>query len=437
MLCISLMMKGGEHSMSTKQKTGLAWAIIIIAWFGGVALATAQNKVPPIMPTIMDAFGITESTAGWLTSVFTIIGMATAIPAAGMVRKMGTKMTGTFALGCATLGSLLGVFAHGLTFLMITRIIEGIGVGLIAVVGPVIISEWFPPEKRGGPMGLWGAWMGTSQTLLFLIGGTLVAKGGWQAVWWFSFIFCAIILVLWTIRVSSPPEGTPNYADADPAEGAVNYKLSHGFKSLSTWLVTIIGITFTFACFGFSTFISYYWNDKFYGSDPMMAQSNLKVTILYAIEILVCILLGMVLDRIVPHKRKWFGCFGAIFYAVLIFFCFRINAPGLVMFYVIAFPIAESFIPVTYFTIAPSTAKHPMYAGLALGILNVGLNLGTLLGPPVVGKFYETSPAAATIPMTIAIVILVICFALIKTYDDPKDWIDTGDKPPADAPSEA
>jgi MFS family permease len=182
--------------MTNKQKASTAaWVVVIIAFFGGFALANIQNKVPPVIDVIMLEFNIGETDAGWLTSVFTIMGMVTAIPASFLMRKFGAKKIGVTALIFAAVGSAIGVFTEGnLTFILVTRVIEGTGVGMIAVVGPSVISEWFPPEKRGLPMGLWGSWMMCSQTLLFLLGVPLVELGGWQAVWWFTCIFAVVVL---------------------------------------------------------------------------------------------------------------------------------------------------------------------------------------------------------------------------------------------------
>ncbi len=76
--------------MSNKQKaTTTAWLIVIIAFLGGLALASAQNKVPPVIDVVMLDFGIGETDAGWLTSVFTIMGMITALPASWLLQRLG------------------------------------------------------------------------------------------------------------------------------------------------------------------------------------------------------------------------------------------------------------------------------------------------------------------------------------------------------------
>ncbi len=402
--------------MTNKQKASTAaWVVVIIAFFGGFALANIQNKVPPVIDVIMLEFNIGETDAGWLTSVFTIMGMITAIPASYLMRKFGAKKIGVTALIFAAVGSAIGAFTEGnLTFMLITRVIEGTGVGMIAVVGPSVISEWFPPEKRGLPMGLWGSWMMCSQTLLFLLGVPLVELGGWQAVWWFTCIFAVVVLVFYWWKVDDPPAGTPNYALGEPED---EFHFGEAFKSGSTWLITLCGVIFTFCCFGFATYISLYWAQTFTGGD--MNQSNLWVSILYAIEIPMVIFVGWLLNKVKLNNRHWVGTLGFALYTIVLFLCFRMDNPAMVIPFIIIYPFLEGMIPTVYWTIAPSTAKKPEYAGTAIGILNVGLNIGTLLGPPVTGYFIETYGwATATIPLVVAAVIGAIIFAFVKSYDE-------------------
>ena len=398
--------------MTKQQKTTAAWVVVIICFLGGFALANVQNKVPPCIDVVMTYFNIGETDAGWLTSVFTLMGMVTAIPASWLMRKLGPKRIGVISLACALIGGAIGAFATDLAVLMATRVLEGVGVGMIAVVGPAVIAMWFPAEKRGLPMGLWGSWMMCSQTLLFFLGGTLTINWGWQGVWWFCVAFCAVVLVLYQWKVDVPPEGVPNYSEGEEEE---EFRFGDGFKSSATWILTGAGTIFTFCCFGFATYISLYWAQTLFGGD--MNASNWWVSVMYAIEIPIVIFIGWLLNHIKLSSRRFVAVIGFFLYAVILFFCFRMQEPGLILPFILIYPFLEGSIPTVYWTLCPSTAKSPENAGTAIGILNVGLNIGTLLGPPVTGFFIENYGwEAATIPLTIAAIIGGILFIFVKTY---------------------
>ena len=399
--------------MTKKQKNVTkAWVIVIIAFLGGLALASAQNKVPPVIDVVMADFGIGETDAGWLTSVFTIMGMVTALPASYLMKKLGAKKVGVIALACAAVGSAAGTFCTDFALLMATRVLEGVGVGMIAVVGPAIIAMWFPAEKRGLPMGVWGSWMMCSQTLLFLCGAGIATMWGWQGVWWMVFALCVVALILYWWKVEEPGEGEINFSEGEEDE---EFHFGDGFKSGSTWLLTLGGLIFTFCCFGFATYISLYWAQTFYGGD--MNPSNWWVAVMYALEIPIVILIGWALNHVTLGKRKFVAVVGFLLYAVILFLCFRLDNVAFILPFIIVYPFLEGSIPTVYWTLVPLTAKKPQDAGTAIGILNIGLNIGTLLGPPITGFFIENYGwDVATIPLAVAAIIGAVVFALVKTY---------------------
>lgn len=400
--------------MSKKQKaTTTAWLIVIIAFLGGLALASAQNKVPPVIDVVMLDFAIGETDAGWLTSVFTIMGMITALPASWLLERFGAKKIGVISLACCAVGCAVGAFCTEFWQLLLTRVIEGVGVGMIAVVGPAIIAMWFPAEKRGLPMGVWGSWMMASQTILFFFGGGIAANWGWQGVWWFVFILCVVALVLYQWKVKEP-DGVdePNYSVGEEPE---EIHFGDAFKSGSTWILTFCGLIFCFCCFGFATYISLYWAQEFFDGD--MIQSNWWVSIMYAIEVPVVIFLGWVMNHIKLGNRRFMGVIGFALYIFIMFFCFRMDNPALLLPFIIVYPFLEGAIPTAYWTLVASTAKKPEDAATSIGILNVGLNIGTLLGPPIIGFFIENYGwASASWPLAIGALLGAILFFFVKTY---------------------
>ena len=102
---------------------------------------------------------------------------------------------------------------------------------------------------------------------------------------------------------------------------------------------------------------------------------------MYAIEIPVVIFIGWLLNHIKLKNRRYVGVLGFLLYTFILFFCFRMEEPGLLLPFILIYPFLEGAIPTVYWTLCPSTAKSPEYSGTAIGILNVGLNIGTLLGP--------------------------------------------------------
>ena len=146
-----------------------AWAVMLAAYLAGVAIALNQSKVPPAMQVLLQSLHMDMTTGGWLMSAFAVAGIVLGIPAAFVLAKLGPKLSGLIALGCTFVGSIVGALATGPAILLSGRVIEGIGLGLITVIAPAVISMWFPPEKRGTPMGIWASWVP--------VGGFILATG--------------------------------------------------------------------------------------------------------------------------------------------------------------------------------------------------------------------------------------------------------------------
>ena len=179
--------------------------------------------------------------------------------------------------------------------------------------------------------------------------------------------------------------------------------------------ITLAGLIFCFCCFGFATYISLYWAQEFYGGD--MNPSNWWVSVMYALEVPIVIFLGWVMNHIKLGNRRFMGVIGFALYTFILFFCFRMDDPAWLIPFIIIYPFLAGAIPTAYWTLVASTAHKPEYSGTAIGILNVGLNIGTLLGPPITGYFIENFGwSAATIPLAIASIVGAILFIFVKTY---------------------
>ncbi len=192
-------------ALKKEEGSGYAWVILWVAFIASVAAPLAQMKIAPIMPVLMQEFGLNAAGAGMLMSVFAITGFILALPAGMIMQRFGVKFTGLVATGCVVLGSVLGALATSSGFMLFTRLIEGVGMGLIGVVAPAVISMWFPPEKRGGPMGIWATWVPVGMVLMFVLAPVINGAFGWRAVWWFSGIFAAVAFVLVWLFLKAPP----------------------------------------------------------------------------------------------------------------------------------------------------------------------------------------------------------------------------------------
>ncbi len=74
--------------------------------------------------------------------------------------------------------------SHTFAELIVARIVQGAGAGLVSPAALAGAVSGFPPERRGAALGIWGASAGTSNLIGPLLGGLLTVTLGWRADWW-------------------------------------------------------------------------------------------------------------------------------------------------------------------------------------------------------------------------------------------------------------
>ncbi|GEA15200.1 MFS transporter [Moorella sp. E308F] len=384
-----------------------AWAVMWAVYLAGVAVALNQFKVPPVMQVLMESLQADMATAGWLMSVFCIAGVILALPAAFLLAGLGPKNSGLIGLGCIIIGAVIGAVAKSAAIMLIARTIEGVGLALIAVVAPAVISIWFEPHERGLPMGIWATWVPVGSFLIYNLANPIAKLGGWTSIWWFGAVFALVAFMVYSAIVA-PPNKTASGSE----EGGGAISISHGLKSINTWLISI-----AFAAFNFS-FIAYAtWAPTFLAEVHKMdpGAASFYASLVTLVFIPGGIFAGWVLDRF--GNRKGILAASFIICTILVLWAFKVGGNvGILVSYYVILGLAASFVPTCVFTIAPETAINPQFAGVALGVVILGQNSGMFIGPPVVGQAIASGGwDAGVYPLVAGLLVSLVATLLIRT----------------------
>ena len=390
-----------------------AWIVMWAAYLASVAVVINQFKVPPVMDILLNQLQINLTFGGWLMSIFAVAGVILSLPAALILDKLGPRTAGMIALICTFLGSTLGAVAGNAAMLLLGRTVEGVGLGLIAVVAPAIIAMWFPPAQRGLPMGIWASWVPMGSFLIFNLANPLNSSFGWRGVWWFGSLVALIALVIYWIVVISPPTAAKSIHG--PPAGKEPETYSAGFKSPAIWLLAIGFGAFGFANAGFATWIPRFFT-QVHGIKTETA--NFYASLAPMVSIVSTIVAGWVIDRL--KKPKSVLIISAILTCIVYGYSFMLGYAELIVPWMILTGFIVGFYPTATFTLAPEAVGSPALAGLAMAILNLVFNAGFMLGPPVVGAVVNSADGnwnAGAIPIIIVLMFgigVCIWFAAIK-----------------------
>lgn len=158
------------------------WFVLANVMLGTFMAVLDSTIVNVSLPKIMSSFGVGLSTIQWVITAY-MLSMAVMLPTSGwLADKFGYKKVYFWGLFLFTFGSLLCGLSNDESTLIMSRIIQGLGAGMIQPLGMAIIIREFPIQQRGLALGFWAIAAAASVSFGPLIGGYLVDNFSWQLI---------------------------------------------------------------------------------------------------------------------------------------------------------------------------------------------------------------------------------------------------------------
>jgi EmrB/QacA subfamily drug resistance transporter len=191
---------------------------------------------------LQHAFGASLATIQWVTTGY-LLALALVIPLSGWaVDRFGARRSWLFALTMFIVGSALCGLAWSAESLIIFRLIQGLGGGMIMPIGQTIVARAAGPARMGRVMGVIGVPSVLGPVLGPVLGGLIVTYATWQLIFWVN-VPIGIVAILFALRAL--PTGEENHAHTLDTVGLA--LISPGLAALVYGLseVGINGQTFT------------------------------------------------------------------------------------------------------------------------------------------------------------------------------------------------
>lgn len=379
----------GAHAIPSRQEEqavpAYAWVILLVSFIASVAAPLNQFKVSPVMSILIEAFQLSMASAGLLMSVFAITGFILALPAGMILQKLGLKVTGLIAMGCLVVGSVIGAVSTSAGLLLGSRVIEGVGMGLIAVVAPASIAMWFPPAKQGTPMGIWATWVPIGSVLMFVLAPALATGFGWQSIWWFGAGFALLAFVLVLIFMRMPP----HLAAAKPEEGGPPPGEAPSMKkALANRSIWFLAAAFGFFNMGLIAISTFYPTFLETVRGFSMSNASLTTSVSMFVVIFSAPLAGILSDKI--GSRKVLFTWPFLVVALMMLFPFSVQG-ALITLWMGLLGVIAGAIPTATFSAAPEIMGKPELAGIGMAVVSFGQNLGMFLGPTLFGAVVDSA----------------------------------------------
>jgi MFS family permease len=370
--------------MPSSGETTTRWLIVGLIIAAGVTAGMQVGKVPPAIPVLREELGIGLVEAGWVASLFNVVGAGLGLVVGIQTDRLGARNVMFFCLGALGLGSAIGALAHGGELLLLSRAIESIGFVGITVSGPRLIVAASAPKDTGRTLGFWGTYMPAGMALAMFAAPGVMALAGWRAMWWGN---AALILAfLAVIYVRLRPAAWP----AGPGRVRSRVGMADTRATLSRAGPWLLGGCF--ALYTIQWFAVMAWLPTFLievrGEDP--ASAAVLGAAVVAVNMAGSVLAGSALHRGFP---RWVLI--ALAYAVMLTTAASVFS-GLAD-AAWAFPLILLFsglggmLPGATLAGAATHATTPGQVGTTSGTIVQGANLGSLAGPPTMAALAAAS----------------------------------------------
>src|SRR3954466_7725084 len=149
--------------------------------------------------------GATTSEVGWVVTAYAIGNVIIVPMTSWLSAQFGRRNYFAVSIMIFTLCSFLCGNATGIWELVLFRFLQGIGGGALLVTSQTIITESYPPEKRGMAQAIYGLGVIVGPTLGPPLGGYIVDHFSWPYIFYIN-IPIGVVATLLTLQFVRSPK---------------------------------------------------------------------------------------------------------------------------------------------------------------------------------------------------------------------------------------
>lgn len=234
---------------------GVSRGKILAALLFGMFIAILnQTLLNVALPKINTEFNISASTGQWLMTGFMLVNGILIPITAYLFNKYSYRKLFLVALVLFTIGSLICAISMNFPIMMVGRVLQAIGAGVLMPLGSIVIITIYPPEKRGAAMGTMGIAMILAPAIGPTLSGYIVQNYYWNVMFYGMFIIGIIAILVGFVwfklyqYTTNPKADIPGIIFSTIGFGALLYGFSEagnkGWGSVEIETMFAIGIIF-------------------------------------------------------------------------------------------------------------------------------------------------------------------------------------------------
>ncbi|MGW9025219.1 MFS transporter [Streptomyces sp. NPDC055722] len=407
------------------------WALLVLCLGVMMTFVNVSSTISALTP-LQDDLHISPSTVVWVSSAFSLAVVSLVLSAGTLSDLVGRRRVFWAGVSLFTLGSFIAFLAGNAGLLIAAQALMGVGAAAVLPSSLSIVSHTFTdPHERTGAISVWASCAGLGLAVGPLVAGVLLDQVSWHAVFLTDVVIGLITLVLTPLLVSESKHPTRRFDSAGVVLGTLavasaTYSIIEGgatgygkpviiaayvvfavslaafvrvelrhrdpmlelrlFRSASFTTVMSIGAITMLSFVGISLLTVLYLE--------RVAHENALMT---GVKLLPMFAAYIVISAFAARVVRWLGI-GATLTAGLVLMgggAFALLAAGPFSGYGAMWPGLFVAGVGSALLVAPSTAAAvnsvpPLQAGMAAASVNMFRQLGSVLGPSVLGTLVTT-----------------------------------------------
>ena len=220
-------MNSKDFSVPTQTRRTHYWVTFAVLAVSVASYTLMQSLTIPVLSELETEFNTDQNTVTWLLTGY-LLSASVFTPIMGRLGDAyGKQRLLVISLAALAIGSLAAALAPTIGLLIVARVIQGVGGGVLPLAFGIIRDE-FPREKIGGAVSVVSSLLAVGFGAGIVLAGPITSSLGFRWLFWLPFIVTAVAAVVAAVVVPESPVRTPGRIAILPA------------ILLSSWLVALL-----------------------------------------------------------------------------------------------------------------------------------------------------------------------------------------------------
>lgn len=182
--------------------------LLFVMILGAFITVLNQTLMSVALPELMDDFSISAATAQWLTTGYMLVNGVLIPVTAYLMQRFTTRELFQTAMLLFLAGTIVSGVAPNFDLLLIGRLIQAGGAGIIMPLLMTVILNLFPPDKRGAAMGMVGFALIFAPAIGPTVTGYVLEHFSWRVLFYGIIPLAAIVIILAYVFLKNVAERT-------------------------------------------------------------------------------------------------------------------------------------------------------------------------------------------------------------------------------------